>query len=54
MNEYRLECLDCEDESIVTTGSDIPAYCPLCGSDDIQVVKRELVLEDLELWEDDE
>lgn len=49
MNEYRVSCYDCEDETIVVAGSDIPEFCPLCGSDNTEVI----VLEE-ELYEDEE
>lgn len=48
MNEYRISCFDCEDECIVSTGSDIPSFCPLCGSEDTEVVAREEMLLDSE------
>ena len=53
MNEYLIECFGCDDEMIVSTGSDIPAFCPLCGEDDIVVTKKEFVM-DTDWDEDDE
>ena len=50
MNSYRIECNECEDEMIVETGVDIPSFCPLCGGDDLFVVKQEPALE----WDEDE
>lgn len=50
MNTYTVECYSCDDESTVIIGSDIPSFCPLCGSDDVVVVKEE---EALEWYEDD-
>ena len=50
MNRYRIECLECEDEMFVETSVDIPSYCPLCGGDDLSVIRQEEVLE----WDEDE
>ena len=52
MNEYLVECFSCDDEMIVSTGSDIPAVCPLCGEDDVMVTKKEYVI-DTDWSEDD-
>ena len=50
MNEYLLECYECEDEMIVECNVDIPAYCPLCGGDDIKVARGEAEIE----WDEDD
>ena len=50
MNNYLVECFECDDEVVLTCASDIPAFCPYCGGDDIVVSKQEEPLE----WEEDE
>lgn len=30
MDEYRIECQECEETTIVSS-SDEPEYCPMCG-----------------------
>ena len=52
MNEYLVECFGCDDEMIVSTGSDIPAFCPLCGEDDVVVTKKEFVIDTD--WDEDD
>ena len=51
MNEYQIECHGCDDEMVVICGSDIPTFCPLCGSDGLVIIKRETAFED---WDEDE
>ena len=51
MNEYQIECHGCDDEMVVICGSDIPTFCPLCGSDDLVIIKRETAFED---WDEDD
>tara|TARA_R110000803_G_scaffold162597_1_gene226240 strand:+ start:3347 stop:3499 length:153 start_codon:yes stop_codon:yes gene_type:complete len=50
MNEYLVECHECEDEMIVECNADVPAYCPLCGGDDVDVSRGEREIE----WDEDE
>ena len=51
MNEYQIECHACDDEMVVICGSDIPAFCPLCGEEDLVITKREVAFED---WDEGE
>ena len=50
MNEYWIECHACDDEMTVICGTDIPAYCPLCGAEDLVITRVEESLE----WDEDD
>jgi Zn finger protein HypA/HybF involved in hydrogenase expression len=50
MNQYKLECFECDDEITVACSTDIPAFCPYCGGSEIEVTKYEEPLK----WESDE
>lgn len=47
--EYRIECHECENETLVTAFEE-PEYCPICGSTTFELVKREEPLD----WVEDE
>jgi hypothetical protein len=50
MNNYLVECFECDDEVVLTCASDIPSFCPYCGGTEIGVIKCEEPLK----WESDE
>jgi len=51
MNEYRIECHACDDEMTVICGTDVPAFCPLCGEEDLVVTRMD---EELDIEVEDE